>query len=46
MMWAQKRFAQVRPVRPVACTGQTGPAQADRRWFGFALCVLVLRFVV
>ena len=24
-------LAQVRPVRPVACTGQTGPAQADRR---------------
>ena len=41
MMWVQKRLAQVRPVRPVACTGQTGPAQADRRCFGFALCVLV-----
>ena len=38
MMWAKKRLAQVRPVRPVTCTDQTGPAQADRRCFGFALC--------
>ena len=45
MMWAQKRFAQVRPVRPVACTGQTGPAQADRRCFGFALCRVSLKLM-
>ena len=45
MMWAQKRLAQVRPVRPVACTGQTGPAQADRRCFGFAPCHVSLKLM-
>ena len=45
MMWAQKQFAQVRPVRPIACTGQTGPAQADRRCFGFVLCRVSLKLM-
>ena len=45
MMWAQKQFAQVRPVRPIACTGQTGPAQADRRCFGFVLYRVSLKLM-
>ena len=45
MMWAQKRLAQVRPVRLVACNGQTGPAQADRRCFGFVLCRVSLKLM-
>ena len=39
MMWAKKRLAQVIPVRPVARTGQTGPARLTGG-------VLVLCFVV
>jgi len=46
MMWAQKRLAQVRPVRPVAETGQTGPAQADRRCFSFVLCRVSLKLMI
>ena len=45
MMWAQKRLAQVRPVRPVAETGQTGPVQADWRCFGFILCCVSLKLI-
>ena len=32
-------------VRPVAETGQTGPAQADRRCFGFVLCRVSLKLM-
>ena len=39
MMWAQKRLAQVRLVRPVVPTGQTGLAQTEGD-------VLVLCFAV
>ena len=45
MMWAKKRLAQVRPVRPVACICQTGSAQADRRCFGFVLCRVSLKLM-
>ena len=37
MMWGPKPPARVRPVRPVAHTGQTGPGQTDKEivnlWF-------------
>ena len=32
-------------VRPVAETGQTGPAQADRGCFGFVLCRVSLKLM-
>ena len=34
----KKRLTQVQPVRPAAPTGQTGPAQTDRKSFGLAIC--------
>ena len=34
------------PVRPVAETGQTGPAQADRGCFGFVLCRESLKLMI
>ena len=40
-----KPTKQVQPVRPVVSTGQTGPAQADRRSFGFVLCRVSLKLM-
>ena len=40
-----KRLTSVRPVRPVTETGQTGPAQADMRYFGFVLCRVSLKLM-
>ena len=45
MLWGPKQLTSVRPVRPVAETGQTGPAQADRRCFGFAPCHVSLKLM-
>ena len=46
MTWGPStRFSLVRPVRPVATTGQTGPAQAERRSFGFVLCRVSLKLM-
>jgi len=45
MLCGPNRLTSVRPVRPVADTGQTGTAQADRRCFGFVLCCVSLKLM-
>ena len=37
-MGPTKRLSQPQPVRPVAQTGQTGLAQADRMKFELVIC--------
>ena len=44
-MGPQKPPTRVRPVRPVAHTGQTGPGQADRKCFWFVLYRVSLKLM-
>ena len=45
MMWGPKRLKQVQPVRPFAPTGQTGPAQIDRKIFGLVIYRVCLKLM-
>ena len=44
-MWGPKWFKQVQPVRPVTPTGQTGPAQIDRKSFGLVIYRVRLKLI-
>ena len=38
MLWTKKWLTQLQPVRPVAPTGQTGLARADKNNFNLVIC--------